>query len=55
MVLEALAQRPARLAVEDALLVGRADVADGDELEVLGVVLADEDAALVAGADQARP
>ena len=41
-----------RFAVEDALLVGGPDVAAGDEFEVVGIVLADEDAAFVAGADQ---
>ena len=35
-------------------MLRRPDVADGDELEELRVVLADEDAALVAAADQCR-
>src|SRR5262249_35616221 len=44
-----------RVAVEDALLVERADVAGGDELDVLGVVLAQQHPALVPAADQGRP
>src|SRR5581483_5684426 len=39
------------LVLEDALAVAGADVAEGDELDGAGVVLADEHAALVAGAD----
>src|SRR5262249_25551590 len=38
------------LVLEDAFLVAWADIGVGDELEVSGVMLADEDAALVAGA-----
>ncbi len=45
--------RPGRLAGEDALAVGRPDVGDGDEVQVVLVVHADEDAALVAAADEA--
>ncbi len=50
---EALA-RADRLTREDAGLVAGPDVAVGDELDVSGVVLADEDAPFVAGADEAR-
>src|SRR5258707_8668821 len=48
---EALAW-PGQLALEDALLVGGANVGIGDDFEVLGVVLAHEHTALIAGADQ---
>ena len=48
---EPFAERHGRIAGEDALLIGRPNVADGDEFEELGIVLADENAALVAGAD----
>ena len=51
---EALAERHLGVAVQDALLVERPDVARGDELDELRIVLADEDAALVAAADDRR-
>ena len=50
---EALARR-AGLAGEDARLVGWADVGGGDEIDEVGIVLADEDAAFIAAADDAR-
>src|SRR5688572_24733329 len=46
--------RPAGLAVEDAAAVERPDVSGSDEFEELGVMLADEHAPLVAGADEPR-
>src|SRR5439155_13348173 len=45
-----------RVTVEDALLqIRRADVADGDDFQELRVMLAGQDAAFVAAADQRRP
>ncbi len=41
-----------QVAGEDAFLVGRPNVGHGDDLQVLRIVLADQHAALVAGADQ---
>jgi hypothetical protein len=50
--LVALARGRGRLAFDDAPTVVRADVAEGDELEILGVVVAHEDAPLVAATDE---
>ena len=50
--LEAFARRVG-LADEDALAIGRTKVAAGDEFQILGVMFANEDAAFVAGADEA--
>ena len=50
--IEPLARRIG-LADKNPLHVGRPNVGDGHKLEIILVVLADQDAALVAGADQA--
>ena len=51
--LEAFA-RPVWFSLENPLLVRRPEVAEGDKVEIIGIVLTHQDAAFVPGADQAR-
>ena len=50
---EAQTGRRRRFTGKDALLIAGTNVGHSDELQIFGIVEADEDAALVAGADQA--
>src|SRR5262245_8096721 len=53
-MVETLADATLRVAAEDSTLIAGADIAVGDKLEIFRIVLADQDAAFVAGADKSN-